>query len=1201
MRFHFSTAFRAFCLVAFCLMCTSFVAAQTARPSRITQQVDNNNTVTLHGNVHPLARPQYDQGRADDSLPMLRMQMVLQRGPDQEAALRAFLDQQQAKSSASYHQWLTPQQFGEQYGPSDADIQTVTSWLQSQGFQINEVSNGKTIIEFNGTAGQIRQAFHTEIHKYNVNGEMHYANASDPQIPAALAPVVAGINTMHNFKKKPQSRMVGLFHRANDTGKVTPVYSFSGCAQGNGTQQPCNGLGPTDFATIYNVLPLWNATPAIDGTGQTIAIVGDSEICTGTTLPAGCTSDDVKNFRTSFNLPTAAVNEPQIILDGPDPGINNDETEGDLDVEWSGAVAKNAQILFVIAEDTEASAGIDLAAEHIIDNNLAPVMSESFGECEPALDNAGNLFYSTLWEQAAAQGITVIISAGDSGSAGCDDQNFEQAAQYGPFVNGIGSTPFDVVLGGTDFDLAAPAYQSTFWNPPPTNTGTTPSGVSAKSYIPETVWNDSCAQNGLSGCNSLTTTSASINIVAGGGGESDCINSTTTRCLNGYPKPSFQSGAGVPQDGVRDVPDLALFAADGLVSGSFYIVCEADQDPALGACNLSAPFTTFIGVGGTSSAAPAFAGIMAMVNQKMVQLGQTGRQGDANYVLYPLAAGAGQTPANCGSSSGPGTNNGPLSTCIFNDVTLGNNSVPCIGGSQGCSNINSNSVALGVEEIINLNTGNITGNIAFSAGAGYDPATGLGSVNAQNLVNAWAAATFIPTSTNLSITSPSSSTCPNGTPGGTTCYSITHGASVNFSVGVTGGVPLSSVTTAEDVALLGTCVPNTTDCFVGSNSSGVNHFIFTTATNTPTNVDTVQLTSNPVAGSTAYLAGGTYNLTARYAGDGVHGTSTSTAPIEMIVNPENSQTTLQAIFYNVLTGAFGTVTTAPYGSLILLRADVVGASGQESATGTVNLTDNGSALDGGAFTLNSEGYLEVQSPNVSTPGVNTAVTLIPAFPVGTHSFQGTYAGGASYNASPASTAVPLTITKANTASFLTSVPGSVVSGSAFSITAFVDTQTGFNTPGSLGAAPTGTITFFASGVQIGSPIAAVASSDGNGFAAATATISNAVVSQLVPPPAGDFPGPRNIRPFGLIAAAFALALALICMPKLRRRRSLAIATLLFALVGLGIAGCGGGGTTTGGGGGGGGGSTAVNITAVYSGDSNYSTSTSSAISVTVQP
>ncbi len=441
---------------------------------------------------------------------------------------------------------------------------------------------------------------------------------------------------------------------------------------------------------------LWNTGingTKIDGTGQTIAIVGDSEICTASmpaadfTDPNMCNGmDDVLQFRTLFGLPT--TNLPNVILDGPDPFLTSDETEGDLDVEWSGAVAKGATIDFVIAEDTEASFGTDLAAEYVVDNNLAPVLSESFGECEAALGVGGNGFESSLWEQAAAQGITVIVSAGDAGSAACDDPG-ENASAVGLAVNGIASTPFNVAAGGTDFDITAANYQSTYWN----STNPTIGGindVSAKSYIPETTWNDSCAQNFTGAVASCTPTAGDI--VGGGGGQSNCIPGNDGNCDFLYGKPSWQtlpeSGAGLTNlaganpDGARDLPDISLFAADGFVSNSFYIICEADADPGDAACNLgNQNFVDFVGVGGTSSSAPTFAGMMALVNQNMVVNHPmlSPRQGNANYVLYPLFAS--QSGLSCNSSAGPN------SACTFNDITKGNNSVPCIGADEpfGCS------------------------------------------------------------------------------------------------------------------------------------------------------------------------------------------------------------------------------------------------------------------------------------------------------------------------------------------------------------------------------------------------------------------------------------------------------------------------------------------------------------------------------------
>jgi subtilase family serine protease len=406
-RPHSGKGMQVLLVFALCLAIPGLAAAQTGTaPSRITERMDESVRTVLRGNTHPLARPQYDQGAVADGQPIRRMLLLLQRSPEQDAALKQLVDEQQSKSSPNYHQWLTPREFGQQFGPSDADIQTVTNWLQSHGFQVARVSTGKTLIEFSGTAGQVRSAFNTEIHRYVVNGQEHLANNADPQIPTALAPVVAGPVSLHNFPKNALVHNLGVFRKNTTTGKVDPLYTYGAC----GDISPCNALGPGDFANIYNVAKLWtrgiNGTK-IDGTGQTIAIVGDSEICTATSPDFGtsyigpngntftCTQDDVAQFRTLFGLPPTP-NSPKVILDGPDPGFNASETEGDLDVEWSGAVAKGATIDFVIAEGTEATFGTDLAAEYIVDNDLAPVLSESFGECEFFLGSGGEYFEADL-------------------------------------------------------------------------------------------------------------------------------------------------------------------------------------------------------------------------------------------------------------------------------------------------------------------------------------------------------------------------------------------------------------------------------------------------------------------------------------------------------------------------------------------------------------------------------------------------------------------------------------------------------------------------------------------------------------------------------------------------------------------------------------------------------------------------------------
>ena len=455
--------------------------AQKARvASRVVEQIDETRTVQIQGNVHPLARAKFDRGAVAESQPMTRMLLLLQRSAEQETALQQLLDAQQTKGSGSYHAWLTPAQFGQQFGPSDADVQAVTDWLTKQGFQVAKVSAGRTTVEFNGTVAQVQNAFHTQMHHYLVNGNEHIANAIDPAIPAALAPVVRGVVALNNFPKHSMMHRVGSFQRDLATGQVKPLFTYT---DSNGTFY---GVGPADFATIYNI-------PAgADGSGQSIAVVAQSNI----------NIQDVRDFRTMFGL---AANDPQIIVNGPDPGIladTGDEGESDLDVEWAGAVAPNAQILFVVSQSTmsnpaQVSQGVDLSALYIVDNNLAPVMSNSYGNCEAALGSTGNSFYNALWQQATAEGITVVIAAGDNGSAGCDP-NFAvdpNAASQGLAVNGFASTPYSVAVGGTDFNQFGNETQ--YWNS--TNAATTQ--LSAKGYISEVPWNDStCAANFPAAC-----------------------------------------------------------------------------------------------------------------------------------------------------------------------------------------------------------------------------------------------------------------------------------------------------------------------------------------------------------------------------------------------------------------------------------------------------------------------------------------------------------------------------------------------------------------------------------------------------------------------------------------------------------------------------------------------------------------------------
>jgi hypothetical protein len=992
-------------LLAILLLPLPRAEAQTPHAaSRITQAVDENNLAVLKGNVNPLARAEFDQGAVSDGQPLHRMLLLLQRGPDQEAALQKLLDDQQNKSSANYHAWLTPAQFGQQFGPSDADIQTVTNWLQSHGFQITKVTAGRTLIEFSGNAAQVRSAFHTEIHKYLVNGEARMANASDPQIPAALAPVVAGPVSLNNFPVKSHMRPLGTFQKSIKTGETKPLFTFPGCQAGS-----CFGMGPADFAAIYNTAPLLSGSPKVDGTGQTIAIVGESNI----------NVQDVIDFRNMFGLSTN-FSSSNVILNGPDPDISDSEGESDLDVQWSGAVAPGATIKFVTSEPTETTGGIFLSAIYIVENNLAGVMSESFGACEQQIGTL-NQFHNSLWEQAAAQGITVMVSSGDGGSAGCDNFDTALMASHGLAVSGFASTPFNVAVGGTDFDEVNRWTQ--FWS----SSNNSMTQASALGYIPEIPWNNSCGQLGITGCGA-SAPQGSLNIVAGSGGVSTL-----------YPKPSWQSGTGVPLDSHRDLPDVSFFASNGF-NGSFYILCQSDAS-GTGSCNLNDFGFTFQGAGGTSISTPAFAGIMALVNQKQATAQNPApRQGNANYVLYQLfKKQVNTTPAlNCNSSSIP------ESGCTFNDVThgnsakanssVGNNDVPCAGGSTNCS-----SKTAGANGVLVTTASPTTP--AYSTTTGYDLATGLGSVNAANLVNNWGSVTFLPSTTTLSATVNGSSV--------TSITGITHGTAVNLSSSVAAGQGANG-TPSGQVALMAT--PNPTPG-VQSGNLGIEEIV---------------LSSNGTAtGTGVILPGGTYNLTAHYPGDGTFGSSDSTPPgISVKITSESSKTLISIPVFNPTTGAetSNTPTSLVYGSPYIARIDIGNSQAKLSLpaqpvctppacpTGTITWTDsvNGAPaapLDGGTFSLNSEGYMEDQP--IQLPG-------------GSHVLSASYSGDNSYSSSLAT--YPISITPAPTDFGVGALPALIV-GTPFQVTAGGDAQT------SSGVAPTGTVTFFDGATQLGSPVA----------------------------------------------------------------------------------------------------------------------------------
>ncbi|HET7439761.1 MAG TPA: S53 family peptidase, partial [Terriglobales bacterium] len=636
-----SSKFLVRAMIAGTLLALSFSNLFAQSKSRITSAIDNANTVRVVGSTHPLARTANDLGRVDANLPMERMMLIMQPSEEQKAAALKMIDSLHDPQSAGYRQWLTPEEFGNRFGVTDGDLGTISSWLQGQGFRVTAVARGKQFIEFSGTARQVENAFRTEIHRYLVKGEEHVANASDISLPRALAPAVAGVLSLHDFRKRPAHRELGYVHRDAATGKLVPDFTLST------KSGPVHFMAPGDFARIYNTEPLLQQK--INGSGVSIAIVARSNV----------ELSDVQTFRKIFGLP---ARDPLFIINGMDPGVvgGGEDVEASLDVEWSGAAAPNATIKMVISSSTITTDGVDLSLAYIIDNVVAPIMSASFSSCEAGLGPAGNAFFNGLYEQAAAEGITAFVSTGDDGPDACSPQVALAPANLAA-VSGLASTPFNTAVGGTQF--AENGLDGTFWN-----ANNRPDLSSAVGYIPETVWNESCdptKDKGKCGGSNL------FFIVAGSGGPSNCVQSQIIGgklvCQAGYPKPSWQAGIGVPGDNVRDLPDLSLDsggAHDGVllcVEGSCQTTTSNGQTILENAAV----------VGGTSVASPSMAGVMALIEQKNGKF-----QGLANFNFYKLAAK--DKLANCNSTLL--TNPTQASTCFFHDVTQGSNTVPDVPG-----------------------------------------------------------------------------------------------------------------------------------------------------------------------------------------------------------------------------------------------------------------------------------------------------------------------------------------------------------------------------------------------------------------------------------------------------------------------------------------------------------------------------------------
>ena len=670
-----------FLLLSGCLALPLFTHAQTPTSPSVF--------VALPGSVHPLATPAADRGAVNASEPTGRILLLLKRPADREAALQQFLEDVNTPGNPTYHQWLTPTGFGQRFGPSDDDIQTLDAWLTSSGLSITHHSRSRSFVEFNGTVGQLNRAFHTEIHHYQVNGAAHLANATPLQIPQSLAGIVQSVAPLNDFAPVSYLRGSRSAHYDAASRKLLPNDTSSNAAG------PLYTVTPADFATQYDLGPLTQA--GVTGTGATIGIINVSNIDTAL-------SDA---FRSNFGLAAKSV---QVIVDGSDPGVNSAATEAYLDVERAAGTAPGATVNLYIAGTNELQDALLLAAQRAVEDNTADILSVSFGEDEEQLGVAGNALWNAVWEQAAAQGQTVVVASGDQGSSG--------DYYFGMQTNGLATTPWDMAVGGTDFyysDYATGAASAAgLWNA--TNDPMTKGSL--KAPLPEQVWND------LLGYDAIPLLNRYDDFSAGGGGASSCVAvpTSTLSCSQGYPKPAWQSGPGVPADGVRDIPDVSLFAADG-DNYSYYAVCAEYGD-----CNpdASGSFPVTL-VGGTSASTPSMAGIMALIEQKY------GRQGQASPTLYALAQ---QKPS------------------VFHDVTLGSNETFCSQGFPSC--------------VLNATYDSYLATV-YAATPNYDLASGLGSFDASALVNNWNAISYKTTSTMLNLSS----------------TSATHGQPITLSTTVT--------------------------------------------------------------------------------------------------------------------------------------------------------------------------------------------------------------------------------------------------------------------------------------------------------------------------------------------------------------------------------------------------------------------------------
>ncbi len=1163
------------------LLYASAVAAQSFAPQqRITGKIDETQLVTLKGNTHPAANATHDRGRVSPDLPMTDMILVLSRDAAQQAAFEQFVASQYDANSANYHQWLTPEQVGANFGPAEADIATVSNWLTSHGLSVDQVSKNHLSIRFSGKASQVESAFHTEMHNLQVKGVAHIGNMSDPQIPAQLGSVVVGVKALHNFFPRPLHHMGNAVTRDSASGMwkrgaAASAQSQTLAASGRSAANPLFGISvggsspylvedvaPYDFATIYNILSLWNASTPIDGSGQTIAIAGTSAI-----VP-----NDVATFRSFFGLPpmditgNSGTSEPTFtMVSGNSQPLTvctstsstaicgeGDLIENSLDVEWSGAVAKGANIVLVSSYPASTTDDNLYDSESYIVNHLtARIMNVSYGQCELGNGTAGNVEYYNLWQTAAAEGIAVFVAAGDSGAASCDQGQDSSVgvpypAEFGLSVSGLASTPFNTAVGGTDFNWCplmtiwngGVCTASPYWNS--ANGSSSAGSASAQGYVPEIPWNDTCTNplaldylsayasyyynvsginNAEEACNFVVDYSTGtgsigqdnsgllyiVDTVGGSGGASNCVvndgnyvssclsSTTTTGSANGniplvndgWPKPVWQKQStnnisGLTSDGVRDIPDVSFFASDGFLTSSAYLICVSD----VAACSYSAKKEPVAQeVGGTSVATPAMAGVMALINQKAGSA-----QGNPNAELYKLAAK--QTYSNCSAENGT-TSNG----CYFNDIDQGTIAMACDYGAYGYLSPNCPAPSYSVHGVTDQ-VGILSG---YSAGTGYDQATGLGSLNVANVVNAWPATSAGQATATVTVSPAAASTFANNTLEVTVTLQGANGSpqtSLGAIITPTGSVTLT-ISSDSNFSAIGTL-------------SAIGNVTFSI----PANILT---------------AGTSPTLTASYAGDAVYAAATGSASVQIKAG----------------TAPTPTITIAPASNTINSNA---------SLAVTVTIGEGGSTPQG-TVTLSSGSY----SDEVYTGTGGVYNFTIPANSLtGSASGQSdtltaTYGGDGSYGSATGTQTVTV---MESTFSMAASATTAIAPGASATSTITVSALNGYTGTVTLTCQLLSTTASGGDGANCSIPTTAVAM---GGTATATVTTTAPATASLTHP---MLPG-RGWEGAG--GGAILALLLFFGIPARRRswRSMLGVLLVMAALGSMAACGSGGGsGTTT---------------------------------------